>query len=57
VLSGYRSDLYDAALRKWDRVEIATDTAQGGKYAARTKVLWSNRPISTPTLFDDIPTP
>src|SRR5271166_1507376 len=52
VLSGYANTLYDTELRDWDRVEIPSATSQGGTYAARTEVLWSNRQISTPTLFD-----
>jgi len=52
VVSGYANDLYDTALSDWDRVEIPSATSQGRRYAARTEVLWANRPISTPTLFD-----
>jgi DNA adenine methylase len=52
VLSGYASPLYDDALAGWDRVEMAASTGQGGVYANRTEVLWSNRPIGEPTLFD-----
>lgn len=53
LVSGYASDLYDTALHGWSRIEIATGTAQGGKYQARTEVLWSNRPIGDqPALFD-----
>lgn len=44
--------LYDIELGDWDRVEIPSATSQGGAYAARTEVSWSNRQISTPTLFD-----
>lgn len=47
VLSGYPSDLYDRELYPgWDRHTIATSTGQGGKWDARTEVLWSNRPIA-----------
>lgn len=52
VLSGYASELYDTALAGWDRIEMPSATGQGGTYAARTEVLWSNRQISNPTLFD-----
>ncbi|VBA62312.1 DNA adenine methylase [Mycobacterium attenuatum] len=52
VVSGYASTLYDTVLSDWDRVEIRSGTTQGGKLAARTEVLWSNRAISAPTLFD-----
>lgn len=43
VLSGYHSPAYDPALRGWHRVEIATDTAQGGARAERAELLWANR--------------
>ncbi|MCA2304870.1 DNA adenine methylase [Mycobacterium intracellulare] len=52
VVSGYPSALYDTVLSDWDRLEIASATTQGGKLAPRTEVVWSNRPISAPTLFD-----
>nr|VTP01797.1 hypothetical protein BIN_B_04197 [Mycobacterium riyadhense] len=52
VISGYPNALYDDALSNWDRVEIPSGTSQGGAHAPRTEVLWSNRPISNPTLFD-----
>jgi len=55
VISGYPSDLYDRELFPgWDRHTIATSTGQGGKWSARTEVLWSNRPLRTdhqPELF------
>lgn len=55
VLSGYPSDLYDDALREWDRVEFAAGTGQStrGEWLQRTEVLWANRPISQPSLFDE----
>lgn len=52
VISGYASDLYDAALADWDRIEMPSATGQGGTYAARCEVLWANRSIGTPSLFD-----
>ncbi|MDQ2628399.1 MAG: DNA adenine methylase [Actinomycetota bacterium] len=52
VLSGYANDLYDTALAHWDRIEISTATGQGGTHQLRTEVIWSNRPISQPGLFD-----
>lgn len=54
VISGYPSDLYDRELYVgWDRHTIAASTGQGGTWANRTEVLWSNRPLgSQPTLFD-----
>jgi DNA adenine methylase len=52
VLSGYPSDLYDRELfPDWSRVEISSMTGNGVE-KARTEVLWSNRPIGEPTLFD-----
>jgi DNA adenine methylase len=60
VLSGYDSDLYrdlyDAA--GWHRFEYGAWTGNGMRDGAdktsgdRTEVLWSNRPIGEPTLFD-----
>jgi DNA adenine methylase len=54
VLSGYPSELYDQELYPdWSRVEIASMTGNGvNGEKARTEVLWSNRPIGQPTLFD-----
>lgn len=56
VLSGYPSELYDGALSGWDRTEFATGTGQASKgvWSTRTEVLWSNREISLPTLFDPV---
>lgn len=46
VVSGYPSDLYDKELYAgWDRHTIAASTGQGGTWANRTEVLWSNRPL------------
>lgn len=52
VLSGYPSDLYDAALSTWARVDIPTMTGQGRTNMARTEVIWSNRPILAQSSFD-----
>ncbi|OKH68056.1 DNA methyltransferase [Mycobacterium sp. SWH-M5] len=54
VLSGYPSQLYDDALRGWDRIEIPHMTGQGnGANQGRTEVIWSNRPITDQrSLFD-----
>ncbi len=52
VLSGYPSPLYDDLYDGWDRTEIATATGQGGKWDSRTEVLWSNRQLGEPSLFD-----
>lgn len=56
VLSGYASDLYDRELYPgWDRHTIAAGTGQGGVWADRTEVLWSNRPLGIqPSLLDDL---
>lgn len=55
VLSGYPSLLYDDDLYAgWYRHTMAASTGQGGTWANRTEVLWSNRPLRTdqPSLFD-----
>lgn len=52
VLSGYSSEQYDDALSKWSRIEIDASTGQGSVWSKRTEVLWSNREINTPSLFD-----
>jgi DNA adenine methylase len=52
VLSGYPSDLYDRDLYAiWYRCTFAASTGQGGTWANRTEVLWSNRPLGEPHLF------
>jgi DNA adenine methylase len=52
VLSGYASDLYDDALTGWSRIELPSATGQGGTYADRTEVIWANRPVAAPGLFE-----
>ena len=54
VLSGYPSALYDRDLYPgWHRVEFAASTGQGGTWANRVEVLWSNRPLGDqPALFE-----
>ena len=53
VISGYPSDLYDRELYVgWDRHTIAASTGQGGTWANRVEVLWSNRPLGPTPLFD-----
>lgn len=53
VISGYPSQLYDELYAGWHQVDIATGTAQGGAWAERVEVLWSNRPLSSQaSLFD-----
>jgi DNA adenine methylase len=52
VLSGYPSDLYDADLyADWHRHTFAASTGQGGTWANRTEVLWSNRTLGDEHLF------
>lgn len=45
VLSGYPSPLYDELYSGWHWVTLAASTGQGGTWADRTEVLWSNRPL------------
>ncbi|MFG3702399.1 DNA adenine methylase [Micromonospora sp. NPDC047620] len=53
VLSGYPSDLYDRELYSgWDRHSIAASTFHADVRAARTEVLWSNRPLGVQGAFD-----
>lgn len=54
VLSGYASDLYDLDLYAgWHRHAMPAGTGQGGVWANRTEVLWSNRPFTgQAALFD-----
>lgn len=58
VLSGYASPLYADLYRDWCRVDVRSWTGNGigvGKTAAdgdRVEVLWSNRRIGDPDLFD-----
>ena len=58
VLSGYASDLYDAALAGWSRVEFNAWTGNGIAAASdktdgnRTEVLWSNRPLPMQDVLD-----
>lgn len=52
VLSGYASPLYDDLYAGWYRLEIPTATGQGGQWSERTEVVWSNRRLSEPSLFD-----
>jgi hypothetical protein len=52
VLSGYGSELYDAARAGWSRIEIPTTTGQDGTRQERTEVVRLNRPIAQSTLFD-----
>lgn len=55
VVSGYPSSLYDRDLYVgWERYTFAANTGQGGAWAARTEVVWSNRPLTAQrALFDE----
>jgi DNA adenine methylase len=55
VLSGYPSRLYDQELYpNWHRLALPAFTGQGGTWANRTEVLWSNRPLGQQlSLFED----
>ena len=53
VLSGYDSPLYADLFGGWHRIEIAA-SAGNGTSPARTEVLWSNRPFSQGSLFDQV---
>lgn len=52
VVSGYGSELYDAALDGWYRYEIPASTQQGSGHGRRTEVVWSNRKLAG--LGDDV---
>jgi DNA adenine methylase len=52
VLSGYASELYDDLYAGWERAEFAATTEHSGASDSRTEVLWSNRRLSEPDLFD-----
>jgi DNA adenine methylase len=60
VLSGYRSPLYDELYPGWHRKELKAWTGNGIRNGAarsdgdRTEVLWSNRPFSQGSLFDQV---
>lgn len=55
VLSGYPSPLYDELFTGWARLEIPHFTGHGGSRMDRTEVLWSNRPLGEPLLWDEVP--
>lgn len=53
VISGYPSELYDRELYAgWDRHQMAATTGQGGTWANRTEVVWSNRTLGAQGRFD-----
>ena len=45
VVSGYSSEVYDAALSGWYRYEIPMVTGQGSGHGRRVEVVWSNRAL------------
>lgn len=51
ILSGYHSPLYAELFADWHRTEMAAPVALSGE-AGRVEVLWSNRPLGEPDLFD-----
>ena len=51
VISGYDSPLYSELFGAWHRTEIKAPTTLSGA-TDRIEVLWSNRPIGEPDLFD-----
>lgn len=51
VLSGYDAPLYTELFDGWHRVDLAAPTTLGGD-TDRVEVLWSNRPLGEPDLFD-----
>lgn len=53
VLSGYDSPLYAGLYDGWHRAEISSFNGNSLK-AARTEVLWSNRPFPQGSLFDQM---
>lgn len=53
VLSGYDSLLYAELYEGWHRLELP-GLAGNGTDAARTEVLWSNRPFPQATLFEGL---
>jgi len=54
ILSGYDSPLYDELYDGWQRISFAATTNgdAGGTRGRRTEVLWANRRLGQPTLFD-----
>jgi DNA adenine methylase len=53
VISGYPSPLYDEMFAGWWRTDIPHFTGQGGKRTNRLEVLWANRPLGHPRLWDE----
>jgi DNA adenine methylase len=53
VLSGYDSPLYAGLFDGWHRTLLTAPTALSGE-GGRVEVLWSNRPLGQPSLFDGI---
>ena len=51
VLSGYDAPLYADLFARWHRVDLPGATTLSGD-TDRVEVLWSNRPLAEPDLFD-----
>lgn len=51
VLSGYSAPLYAELFNGWHRLDIQAPTTLSGE-TDRVEVLWSNRQLGEPTLFD-----
>ena len=51
VLSGYDSPLYADLFDGWYRMDLQAPTTLSGD-TDRVEVLWSNRPLGEPGLFD-----
>jgi DNA adenine methylase len=54
IPSGYDSPLYDELYNGWQRISFTATTNgdAGGTRGRRTEVLWANRSLGQPTLFD-----
>jgi DNA adenine methylase len=53
VLSGYAAPLYEELFDGWHCTRLKAPTAMSGD-TDRVEVLWSNRPLGEPTLFEGI---
>ena len=55
LVSGYDSPPYDELYAGWHRLTLyaTTNGSPTGERGRRTEVVWSNRPLGQPTLFDD----
>ena len=53
VLSGYDAPLYAELFDGWHRLDLKAPTTLSGD-TDRVEVLWSNRPLREPDLFDQL---